>query len=1027
MTALDVFGRQTWRRPEAISLNRLAMGSPHHVGESSQSGRVDRSRPTPVGPDGSIMSLNGTWRFGYTESPETISNADIIGDSSAWPTIKVPGHWTLQGWDYPHYTNVQMPYGGRPPDVPGRNPTGIHRRSFDIPAGWMGRRLVLQVGSAESVLYIWLNGQPVGMGTDSRLAQEFDITDVAVAGPNEVTLVVVKWSAQNYVEDQDHWWLGGLARDVIVYATERVHVADIRVDAGLTDDLASGTLRVRTTVEFHRCDDVADGWTVRATLQTLTGRKVGRTLSGLVPVDLRPHHFRGHVVDVSAVLPKVSAWSAEHPHRYDLQVELIDPAGRVHEQLTERIGFRRVELAPRSLLINGCRVMICGVNRHDHHPDKGKAVSVEDMRADLVTMKRHNINAVRTSHYPNDPRFLDLCDELGFYVIDEANIESHAFNDSLCNDPAYRPTWLERGARMVLRDKNHPCIIGWSLGNEAGYGDNHKALAGWIRGYDPNRVLHYEGAIVHTWRTPAIGGVSATDIVGPMYPDLDQLVAAASATTDERPWILCEYSHAMGNSNGSLADYWHAFETVPGLQGGFLWEWKDHGLRQKLSNGSWRFAYGGQFGDVPNDGNFVADGLVGPDGTPHPAMNEVAWVHRPVRVTGLGRRQLRVENRQWFSDLSGLICTWELLLDGVAAASGVLALPSVPAQGKAVVGLPVLPAGEPGQERHLRVRFSLAKATDWAPKGHVVAWDQMALPARAKRRAAAGTEPGAPWTVRRDTFVASVGEVSARVRNGALDGLRLSGQEVLAGPVQAELWRAPTDNDGLKLWEGQQAKVLERWQEWGLDRLVRTLQSVDIDGDRIRIVHELAGADAAARHTQVIRLLPTGVVSFDEEIVVPDQWADLPRVGLSFLARPSFREMEWFGLGPDENEADRASGSLVGQYRAPFDELPYLMPQDFGTRTQARWFALRSAALGVRVDASVSTSFSATHHTAADLGSAADRTTLRRRREVVVHLDVAKRGVGTASCGPDTRMPYRVLPGRWAWQWRLMPFASLSG
>jgi beta-galactosidase len=704
-------------------------------------------------------------------------------------------------------------------------------------------------------------------------------------------------------------------------------------------------------------------------------------------------------------------------------VSLVNPSGEVTETITETIGFRRVDLAPRAMLLNGQRVMIRGVNRHDHHPDKGKAVDVDEMRADLLTMKQHNINAVRTSHYPNDPRFLDLCDELGLYVIDEANIESHAFNDSLCNDSAYRSTWLERGARMVLRDKNHPCIFAWSLGNEAGYGENHHALAGWIRGYDPSRLLHYEGAIMHTWRGSGDkGGRSATDLVAPMYPDIDELVAAASTTSDDRPWILCEYSHAMGNSNGSLADYWKAFEATRGLQGGFLWEWKDHGLRQQLPYGGWRYAYGGQFGDTPHDANFVADGLVGPSGVPHPAMREVAWVHRPVRVSSAGRGKIRIENRQWFSDLSWLRCTWELLVDGVAVQTGRLALPDMDPQGSVVVAVPAKPVDlVSGQESHLTVRFCTTKDLPWAAKGHEVAWDQLALWAKAAKRASGRAPSGVAWQQVDGGFLATADGLSVWVQNAAVAGISHGSDQLLAGPIRAELWRAPTDNDGLKLWEGQQRKVLERWQEWGLDRLVR-VGSAEVVDDGLRLVHTLRGATHAAVHTQTVRVLASGVVTFDEELVVPEQWHDIPRVGVSFLADPSFAQVEWFGLGPDENEFDRRSGSLVGRYRAPADELAYLMPQDFGTRGGIRWLALESARLGVRIEPSVLGFFSATHHTSDDLSSASDWTDLRRRDELVVHLDVAKRGVGTASCGPDTRPEYRVTSGRWAWRWSLRPF-----
>ena len=999
-----MFGPTTYLQPQAVSLNRLPMRTPRYASEP--------------------LSLNGRWKFSYTESPSSIVMSEITGSTTKWADIELPGHWTLQGWDYPHYTNVQMPYGGRPPEIPDRNPTGIHRRSFTVPAAWRNKRIVLNVGSAESVLYVWVNGQPVGYGTDCRLANEFDITSFVTVGSNDLALVVVKWSAQNYVEDQDHWWLGGIARDVVVYATNRTHVADVHVDAGLSDDLVTGTLRVRTTVGFHRFEDVSPGWKVSAQLQTLAGRNVGKAMTDLVPVGLGPYRYPGHVVDVSCDVPKVSAWSAEHPNRYRLVVALLNPAGERTEEIVETIGFKRVEMVPGSVLINGKRVMIRGVNRHDHHPKKGKAVSVDDMRADLITMKRHNINAVRCSHYPNDPRFLDLCDELGFYVVDEANVESHAFQESLTQDPVWLPTMVERGARMVQRDKNHACIIMWSLGNESGYSASHDAMAGWIRSYDPSRLVHYEGAIMHTWNSNTDkGGHLATDVICPMYPQIHHMVAAATTTTDDRPWILCEYSHAMGNSNGSMADYWEAFESTPRLQGGFIWEWKDHGLRQELPFGAWRYAYGGQFGDTPHDANFVADGVVGPDGTPHPAMREVAWVHRPVRVTAAGKGKLRIENRQWFSDLSWLKASWEFRIDGVVKKTGVLKLPSVPAEGS--VTIPVPPAAVApkvaARSASIVVRFLAARDMPWAPKGHVVAWDEIVMLKPPKKRDIGVTGPTVAWQLQGDAFVATAGSTKARIQIGQLTSVRLGPTELLAGAVRAELWRAPTDNDGIKLWAGQEGKPLGQWQQWGLDRLKRSLIVSEIRDDGVRNVYELRTDTGVAVHTQVVAMDHNGALVLTEMIVVPSQWSDVPRVGVSFLARPEFSEVSWTGLGPDENETDRQGGSVFGQYRSAPDELPYLMPQDFGTRTEVSNLSLHRKGAGVQIDTSVNVAFSATHHTSTDLTEATDWTNLRRRDELVVHLDVAKRGVGTGSCGPDTLERYRVKPGRYTWQWRISP------
>ena len=1006
-----------WEQPEHVGLGRLPMRPPLDPYPDEVSARTGASPWT--------VNLDGSWRFRLAGRPEELVEADVAAgtDDRDWDEIEVPGCWPLQGWDRPQYTNIRMPFPGPPPRVPDANPTGVYRRRFRLPRAWRGRRVVLHVGGAESVLGVWVNGTWVGSATDSRLASELDITALLRPGENVVALVVVRWSAQSYVEDQDHWWLAGLHRSVTLVSTAATYLGRVRVGAALGEDLRTGHLRLRATVGGAAATTGASGWRVEASLEQLDGRAVrGGRLGGEVPWRMGPHIFSGPVVDATTTIARVRPWSAEDPHRYRVLVRLLDPTGAVAEVASVVVGFTRVEVRDRQLLVNGAAVAIRGVNRHDHHPERGKAVTVSDMRADLVTMRRHNVNAVRCSHYPNDPAFLDLCDELGFYVIDEADIESHAHSDWLCRDPRYRQAWLERGMRMVERDSNHPCIVAWSLGNEAGYGEHHDALAAAIRAYDPSRPLHYEGAIMRDWA----GGRAVTDLLCPMYPAIDRIVTWGRSGEGDRPLILCEYSHAMGNSNGSLADYWAAIETTPGLQGGFLWEWKDHGLRQEVPDGRWRFAYGGQFGDEPNDANFVADGLVGPDGTPHPALREVAWVHRPVVVelADLRRRRVRVRNRQWFTDLAGLQGEWELLVDGEVRQQGVLRRAVVPPQGWVELEVPFDRAlAAAGADAHLTIRWRTRHDAWFAPAGHEVAWDQLALPG--PRRRPAGRPTGAAmWEPDGDDLVALAGDVEARVVGGTLSALTTAGLPVLAASVRAELWRAPTDNDGLKLLPRQEHKPLGRWRAWGLDELTRELVDVRRRRDSVTARHRLVAPDGmAAVHTQRLRLAGDGAVWFDDEVVLPDAWDDVPRVGLSFLAPADLGDVAWFGLGPGENETDRCSGSVVGHFAGVPDELPYLMPQDFGTRTGVRWYDLLGADRRLRIAAARPSTLivSATHHTSADLTPATDWLDLRRRDEVVVHVDVAKRGVGTASCGPDTLEAYRVGSGPHRWTWRLHP------
>jgi beta-galactosidase len=963
-----------WADPHVVSINRLSMRPPT-AGfddlDAARSGLVSTWR----------RCLDGRWRFRLFDHPDRVPASAVARapGGANWTSVAVPGNWTLQGVDdLPQYTNVRMPFPGPPPRLPDHNPTGVYRRTMLIPARWLCRQVVLHIGGAESVHALYVNGQFVGYGTDSRLASEYDITSHVHAGANEVAVVVMRWSAHSYVEDQDQWWMAGLHRTVSVEARAAVHVASLMCDAGLRGagtPCVVGTLAVAATI--GGLAPPGSGWRVRFGVETVRGRRLGRPQTVEVPHRYAtPYHFAGHTSRASFELPDIDAWSAESPKRYRVTAELLDPTGAVTEVHTQLVGFRSVEVRDRQLLVNGEPVWIFGVNRHDHHPTRGKAVTLDDMRDDLLAMRRHNITAVRCSHYPNDPRFLDLCDEIGMYVVDEANIESHAYNTSLCDDARYRSAWLSRGARMVERDRNHPSVIMWSLGNEAGYGTNHDALAGWIRRTDPSRPLHYEGAVFHDgW---VDGGSAASDVVCPMYPTIESIADYGREGAGERPLIMCEYSHAMGNSNGSLADYWDVITTTPGLQGGFIWEWKDHGLLTRLPNGRRGFAYGGQFGDEPNDGNFVADGLMAADLEPHPGVQEVMWVYRPVVVT-LDGKALKIANRLSFADLSDLAASWELLVSGEVAASGTLDVGDV-APGSTVEIL--LPCEIPDvADAHFTVRWTQRRATAWAPRGHLVAWDQVTLraPEPPKNRAGVALSP-----------------TSTR----HFGGFR-------AEPSLA-LFRAPVDNDGFKLLPelGRQIGV-------GGDGLCHWLDA-GLDG---RPADDLVG------HHHEVTELDDGSQIHAHVVVIPDELDDLARVGVTFELEPGVDRVRYLGRGPLENYPDRNRGAVLGIWESGIDEPPYLVPQEFGLRTDCRWFEFIDSAsgAGVRLDVidPVAMHVSATRFTAQDLYAAAHETDLRPRRTLVVHADVAHRGLGTGSCGPDVLDRYRIGPGTYRFSYRL--------
>ncbi len=992
---------QAWTTPELTALGRLPMHSLTHA---------DR------------FSLDGRWRFQLLRGPTEPLGRD-------WDEATVPGLWTMAGtWDHPHYTNVQMPFAGRPPEIPDVNPTGVYERDFELPSVWDGRRVVLDVGAAESVLIVELNDIEIGIGKDSHLASEFELTPHLRPGSNTLRLTVVKWSDATYVEDQDQWWHGGISRSVFLYATGPVYLADVKAIAGLAEDLSTGTLDLSVLVGFPT-GALESGWTVEAHLDGLdqalehelrivdpraletwtpdNQRLMYRAASGL-PLSADDadrwstvHRQMAPTLDGLATwhleVPGVEPWSAERPRLYSLRIVLGAPGGQVVDEATFRIGFRRVEIRGLDLLVNGRRIYIRGVNRHDFDQHTGRVVSVESMRADLVQMKQFGFNAVRTSHYPNDPAFLDLTDELGLYVVDEADIESHAFQSTLCDDSRYLNQWVTRVSRMAERDKNHPSVILWSLGNESGHGLNHDAAAAWLRGYDSSRPLHYEGAIRYDWTSDQ----AVTDITCPMYPPISAIVGHARSGLQRHPLIMCEFSHAMGNSNGTLAEYWDAIESTPGLQGGFIWEWWDHGLVQRLPDGTQRWAYGGDFGESPHDGNFVADGMNWPDRRPKPAMWEHKRLAAPVALAGipadLQAGRVELSNRQDFCDVGWLRAGYELIVAGEPTCGGEVDLPVLPPGERAQVDLPgwVTPTGD--DEAWLTVRLRTTDALPWAPRGFEVCSLQLPV---------SGMSP-------------SLDGAAAAAGDGAAPQLDAEGRLVhplLAGPPALALWRAPTDNDRI-------GRMAARWEVWGLDRLERRLLSIDHDGPTTVVHGEIrTGAGIAVPHIVRYTPLAAGGLLVDETAVIPPELADLPRVGTMLEVAAGLEDLEWFGSGPHETYPDRARGGSIGRWRSSVADqyIPYIRPQENGGHAGVRWLRLSgSEGRSLRIALGRPSQVSATHFRATDLAAATHDVELTPRPETIIYLDAAHRGLGTASCGPDTLPEYLVGPATYRWTWSL--------
>jgi beta-galactosidase/evolved beta-galactosidase subunit alpha len=854
---------------------------------------------------------------------------------------------------------------------------------------------------------------------------------------------VYQWSDGSYLEDQDMWWLSGIFRDVTLLAEPPVALWDLSVDAGLHGDLRAATLGVRALIP----GTTGENGQYRLELRLIDpdDRAVPSVEAA---ADIRPQPG-APAVDLLAEVQAPRLWSADEPALYTLVLTLRDERNEVVWVVPQKVGFRRVEIGGPRLLINGRAIKLRGVNRHEHHPDLGRALPRETMLADVLLMKQHNINTVRTSHYPPHPHFLDLCDAYGLYVIDEADLECHGLQYAhqpffLSGDPEWRAAYVDRMQRMVERDKNHPCVIMWSLGNESGFGSNHEAMAAWSRERDPGRPVHYEG--------DRHGKVS--DVISQMYTPVPEVIAYGQGEGDvgddtkwrrrvlldeyrEKPFFLCEYAHAMGNGPGAFTDYWDAFWNYDRLIGGCVWEWLDHGIRTTAPDGRSYFAYGGDFGDEPNDGNFVCDGLLFPDRTPSPGLIEYKKVIEPVRVEalelGAGSAKLRVHNRYDFLTLDHLNAAWQLTEDGVAIGSGTLAIPEVAPGAAAAVEVPYgshTPVA--GAAYHLTLSFRLARAPAWAEAGHEVAFAQFELPVvtapaqahvRASMPALECHEEHARLRIRGGQAALSFDSV-----RGTIESWSFAGQTLLLAGPRLSLWRAPIDNEA----RGGGARVVQEWRERFLHLAQHRTERVgweQLDDATIRVTVEACVAppvyEAAFDCRYVYTLFGGGEVHVEVQGRPRGEWpATIPRIGLELTLPGTLDRVTWLGRGPGESYADSKQAARMGLWRASVDELftPYVRPQENGNHTDTRWVALHDArGMGLLAAGDPALDFSAHRFTTEDLDRAQHSYELTPRPAITLHLDYRQNGLGSGSCGPGVMPAYQLHAEPFVFRVRLRP------
>ncbi|MFJ7494420.1 glycoside hydrolase family 2 TIM barrel-domain containing protein [Streptomyces sp. NPDC097727] len=951
-----------------------------------------------------LIELDGSWSFRLAAGLHDLTAGfeDLEFDADAWTRIEVPSCWQMDGlpgptrFGAPAYTNITYPIPVDPPRVPDDNPTGEFRREFEAEEGFAGGgAAVLRFEGVDSCFAVWLNGVRLGDGKGSRLPTEFDVTNVLGPGRNVLAVRVHQWSAGTYLEDQDMWWLSGIFRSVRLLARPAGGIADFFVHADYDHRTGLGTLRI----------DV-EGEEARLTVPEL----------GLVDADPAGPH----------TVADVTPWSDEQPRLY--RGELTTTAERV----PIRIGFRRIAVEDGVLSANGKPLLFRGVNRHEWHPVTGRTLTYETMLADVLLMKRHHINAVRTSHYPPDTTFLDLCDEYGLWVIDECDLETHGFSKNAWRgnpgaDPAWRAALLDRAERMVERDKNHPSVVIWSLGNESGTGANLEAMAAWIRDRDPDRLIHYEG----DWENCV-----CTDLYSVMYPDHSTVAAIACGqepltgdpANDARrramPLLLCEYGHAMGNGPGGLREYQELFEAHPRLAGGFVWEWIDHGIARRGMGGTPYHAYGGDFGEPVHDGNFVIDGLLFPDRTPSPGLLEYAKVIEPVRIEAAPGRGIVVRNLHHTRDTGYLRWTWRLEADGVTVAEGEWDVPVIGPGAQSRVDRPdslakAVDTAGPG-EHWLTVSAELAANETWADAGHTVAWTQIGPGADSASQAVLSDAPpargggGQVTEPRRDGDTITLGAARFDAITGTL--VRL-GELPLRGP-RVDVWRAPIDNDRF-------SPLGAAWQQAGLDRLRHKVLAVDTDFDGITVRTRIspAGSDLALLADYHWSAEDGNRLVLTVDTAPTRPWpVPLPRLGVAMTLPGEFDQVAWFGLGPGEAYRDSDTAVRVGRYESTVEAMqtPYVRPQENGNRRHLRWARLTRSRPGgygtggIEITGSPWFDLTVKPWSTQALQSAAHAAGLEPDGLVHLNIDLEHHGLGSGSCGPSVQPRHHLaaVPAR---------------
>jgi beta-galactosidase len=957
------------------------------------------------------QSLDGVWKFNWHKMPADKPDGFFKegSDVSQWGEIQVPGNWELQGYGVPIYTNAAYPYPTNPPYIDHNdNPVGCYVREFSVSEKWEGRRVYLHFESGLTAMYIWVNGQKVGYSQVTKSPSEFDITPYVRQGKNTVAIEGYRWSDGAYLEDQDFWRLSGFDRSIYLYSTEQIRVRDFFVKADLDATYKNGLFSLDLSVKNYRKDN--QKVQAQITLLDAAGKEVFKA-ANTVALSAENEAATAFAKKVSS--PKL--WSNETPNLYTLLISLSDEKGKTLEVTSAKIGFRKVEIKNAQLLVNGKAILVRGVNLHEHNPYTGHVQNEDMMRRDIALMKQHNINAVRTSHYPQSPLWYKLCDEYGLFIVDEANLESHGLGygpDNVANFPEWRDAHLDRIIQLVERDKNHPCVIIWSLGNEASNGKAFPDMYDWAKAHDNTRPVQYEQA----------GEGRNTDIVCPMYPRIENMKRYAARTDVTRPYIMCEYAHAMGNSTGNFQEYFDIIATAPHMQGGFIWDWVDQGLQATDDSQRAYWAYGGDIGgyQYTHDQNFCANGLITPDRKPHPGLYEVKKVYQDIvfHKKDLAKGLLIIENRFLYCDLKEYDFGWELLRNGNKIADGSVAVAAAPGTRKDItIPLPPL-ANEAGAEYFFNIYAYTKVATEMIPARHEVAREQFAV---AANNYFAVNQPAAAGSVqveREDDnrIVLKIGEVTAvfSKRSGALEHYAYGNTRLLQSGPQPDFWRAPTDND----FGNRMPQISHIWQLAGRNKTVDKF-NVTKTGSEAVIAVDYTLNDVSSPYSVKYTVSANGAIRVQASWKAGRQGLpEMPRFGMQMRLPAEFNTFTYYGRGPWENYADRNTSSFVGIYSSTVAEqqFDYMRPQENGNKTDVRWLCVTNrAGVGVKITGLQPLSVKAAHNAAEDLdfGESKKNThpsDVTPRKEVFLNIDYLQRGVGgDDSWGSLPHAPYRLL------------------